>query len=115
MGRTAALLLALAAMVAAPTPSPGGAITVAWPAPVGHFQPRARDIPLDISIASERAEQESRDRALDEKLRICRVIGRPQSTRTGIFRSSIAPRWAASSRDASRAERSLSTARITFV
>jgi len=42
---------------------------VAWPAPVGHFQPRARDIPLSVSSSPE---QDARDRLLDEKLRICR-------------------------------------------
>jgi hypothetical protein len=40
----------------------------AWPAPIGHSQPRAADIPLLPSLA----EQEALDRALDEKLRICR-------------------------------------------
>ena len=40
----------------------------AWPAPVGHSQPRAADVPLSPSLAG----QEALDRALDEKLRICR-------------------------------------------
>jgi hypothetical protein len=45
----------------------------AWPAPVGHSQPRARDIPLGISVVPSRTEQEALgDRAIDEKLNICR-------------------------------------------
>jgi hypothetical protein len=40
----------------------------AWPAPVGHSQPRAGDILLSPSTA----EQQALDRALDEKLKICR-------------------------------------------
>jgi hypothetical protein len=45
----------------------------AWPAPVGHFQPRARDIPLGISVLPSRTEQEAfEDRAIDGKLSICR-------------------------------------------
>jgi hypothetical protein len=48
------------------------AITIVWQAPVGHFQPRARDIPPDISISPSRPEQEAADRAFDEKLKICR-------------------------------------------
>jgi hypothetical protein len=47
-------------------------VEAAWPAPVGHFQPRAGDIPTGIPLSPSRAEQESSDRALDEKLRICR-------------------------------------------
>jgi hypothetical protein len=45
----------------------------AWPAPVGHSQPRARDLPLGISVVPSRTEQEAfDDRAIDEKLKICR-------------------------------------------
>lgn len=44
----------------------------AWPAPVGHFQPHARDIPLGVSVVPSRTEQEAFDRELDEKLKICR-------------------------------------------
>jgi hypothetical protein len=45
----------------------------AWPAPVGHSQPRARDIPLGISVVPSRTEQEAfDDRAIDEKIKICR-------------------------------------------
>jgi hypothetical protein len=44
----------------------------AWPAPVGHSQPRARDIPLGISVAPSRTEQEAFGREIDDKLKICR-------------------------------------------
>ncbi len=44
----------------------------AWPAPVGHFQPRARDTPFDVSVSPSQSEQEALDRALDEQLKICR-------------------------------------------
>jgi hypothetical protein len=47
-------------------------IEAAWPAPVGHFQPRAGDIPTGIPLSPSRAEQESLDRDIDEKLKICR-------------------------------------------
>ena len=47
-------------------------IAAAWPAPVGHFQPRPGDIPTGIPLSPSRAEQENLDRDLDEKLRICR-------------------------------------------
>jgi hypothetical protein len=47
-------------------------IEAAWPAPVGHFQPRAGDIPTGIPLSPSRAERERMDGALDEKLRICR-------------------------------------------
>jgi hypothetical protein len=47
-------------------------ISVAWPAPVGHFQPHARDIPTAIPLSPSQAEQEALDRALDDKLKICR-------------------------------------------
>src|SRR5262249_3287275 len=50
-------------------------IEVAWPAPVGHFQPRARDIPVGVYASPEQAEQDAQDRALDEKLKICRGCG----------------------------------------
>jgi hypothetical protein len=43
------------------------AIGVAWRAPVGHFQPRAGDIPVGTSLSPSRE-----DRELDEKLIICR-------------------------------------------
>ena len=55
----------------APAAQPG-TISIAWPAPVGHFQPRARDIPPDVTVVPSRSEQEVRNRALDEKLEICR-------------------------------------------
>ena len=66
--QAATLLFVLTLRGAAPAPSPRGVITAAWPAPVGHFQPRASDIPLSPGVA----EQEARDQALDEKLKICR-------------------------------------------
>jgi hypothetical protein len=44
----------------------------AWPAPVGHFQPRARDIPFGVSVSPSRSEQEAFDREIDERLKICR-------------------------------------------
>jgi hypothetical protein len=48
-------------------------IAVAWPAPVGHSQPRAGGIPTGIPLSPSRAEQENLlDRAIDEKLNICR-------------------------------------------
>jgi hypothetical protein len=63
-------------LVLAATANPAAArtpwIEAAWPAPVGHFQPRAGDIPSGIPLSPSRAEQETLDRALDEKLRICR-------------------------------------------
>ena len=77
MRPTPALVLLLALSVtgdgaAAQVPAARPVIRVAWPAPVGHFQPRARDIPLSISAFPERTEQDARDRLLDEKLKICR-------------------------------------------
>jgi hypothetical protein len=68
---TAVLLLAVASMGAAPSPWPG-LIKIAWPAPVGHFQPRAADIPADIPLSPSLQEQEALDRELDAKLKICR-------------------------------------------
>jgi hypothetical protein len=47
-------------------------IEVARPAPVGHRQPRAADIPTGTPISPARAEQEQPDREIDEKLKICR-------------------------------------------
>ena len=44
-----------------------GMISAAWPAPVGHFQPRAGDIPSGIALSPSLA-----DRDFDDKLRICR-------------------------------------------
>jgi hypothetical protein len=42
----------------------------AWPAPVGHFQPRARDISLGPSAFP--SPTGALDPAFDEKLKICR-------------------------------------------
>ena len=69
---TVALLLAAASMGAAPSPWPGDLIKIAWPAPVGHFQPRAADIPADIPLSPSLQEQDALDRELDAKLKICR-------------------------------------------
>ena len=45
----------------------------AWPAPVGHRQPRAEDIPVERPKKSASdAELERLERALDGKLMICR-------------------------------------------
>ena len=52
--------------------APPWTISVAWPAPVGHFQPRAPGIPVGIPLSPTREEQEALDRALDDKLKICR-------------------------------------------
>jgi len=47
-------------------------IHVAWPAPAGHFQPRARDIPMGVAVSPSRLEPDSQDRSIDERLKICR-------------------------------------------
>ena len=44
-----------------------GTISVAWPAPVGHSQPRVGDIPSGIALSPS-----LEDRAFDDKLKICR-------------------------------------------
>jgi hypothetical protein len=43
-----------------------------WPAPVGHRQPRAHDIPMQRPQRESDAEQEKLHKALDRKLIICR-------------------------------------------
>ena len=43
-----------------------------WPAPVGHRQPRASDIPADTQRTAEQERQLQRDREIDKKLWICR-------------------------------------------
>jgi hypothetical protein len=60
---------AMADRAAARTPL---AIAAAWPAPVGHRQPGAADIPTGVPLSSSRAEQEQLDRNIDDKLKICR-------------------------------------------
>jgi hypothetical protein len=76
-----ALLAALGLSMAAAAPDAlareqaagTGAIgATVWPAPVGHRQPRAADIPAATTKHASDAEQERRDRALDRRLRICR-------------------------------------------
>jgi hypothetical protein len=42
----------------------------AWPAPAGHFQPRARDMSFGPSAFP--SQTEALDPAFDEKLKICR-------------------------------------------
>jgi hypothetical protein len=77
MRATPALVLLFALAIthdgaAAQVPVARPVMGVAWPAPVGHFQPSARDIPLSVSPSPEQAEQDARDHLLDEKLKICR-------------------------------------------
>jgi hypothetical protein len=77
--RLARVLIAVAALTMAahradaraPAAQPG-TISVAWPAPAGHFQPRAGDIPIGIPLSPSHAQEDALDRALDEKLKICR-------------------------------------------
>jgi hypothetical protein len=47
-------------------------IHTAWPAPAGHFQPRARDIPGVATPWPLRQEQDGQGRPIDEQLKICR-------------------------------------------
>ena len=77
--RLAQFLVAVAALTAAAGRADAQAaaaqahvIRTAWPAPVGHFQPRAGDTPLGIPLSPSQAELEARDRELDDKLKICR-------------------------------------------
>jgi hypothetical protein len=44
----------------------------AWPAPVGHRQPRRNEVPAEDARKSESDQQFELDRALDGKLTICR-------------------------------------------
>jgi hypothetical protein len=66
-----AVVLALAAIATgahAQTLSPRRlTIDVAWPAPVGHYQPRAGDIPIGTGLLPSPADQD-----IDQKLKICR-------------------------------------------
>jgi hypothetical protein len=45
---------------------------VAWPAPVGHRQPRRNEVPAEGARKGESDQQLELDRALDGKLTICR-------------------------------------------
>ena len=45
---------------------------VAWPAPVGHRQPRRNEVPAEGARKGESDRQLELDRALDGKLTICR-------------------------------------------
>ncbi len=47
------------------------------PAPVGHRQPRASELPSDIKQTPEEQTQIQRDRELDQQLWICRGCGGP--------------------------------------
>ena len=47
------------------------------PAPVGHRQPRASDVPADTRRTGEEQSQVQRDRELDKQLWICRGCGAP--------------------------------------
>ena len=49
-----------------------GAIGTVWPAPVGHCQPRRRDIPTDFGPSASRAEQDNLDGDVGRQLEICR-------------------------------------------
>jgi hypothetical protein len=49
-----------------------GAVGTAWPAPVGHCQPRRRDIPTDFGPSASRAEQETLEGDIARQLEICR-------------------------------------------
>jgi hypothetical protein len=44
----------------------------AWPAPVGHRQPRRNEVPAEGARKGESDQQLELDRALDGKLTICR-------------------------------------------
>jgi len=70
-----ACVLAIAAVEHADAREPPArrlTIPIAWQAPVGHFQPRVGDVPEGIPLFPSREEQNRRNRALDEKLQICR-------------------------------------------
>jgi hypothetical protein len=66
-----AVVLALAAIAncadAQTAPARRLTIQVAWPAPVGHFQPRAGDIPIGTGLLPSPADQD-----IDQRLKICR-------------------------------------------
>jgi hypothetical protein len=70
------VLACFAASVAAASPADAKEgpwpLGSAWPAPSGHFQPRPADIPIGIPLSPSTEEQEALDRAVDEKLQICR-------------------------------------------
>jgi hypothetical protein len=58
---------AIANCAAAQTAARRLTIEVAWPAPVGHFQPRAGDIPIGTGLLPSPTDQD-----IDQKLKICR-------------------------------------------
>ena len=72
--RLAQFIVAVAAVTAAahradaqPPAAQPRTISVAWPAPVGHSQPRADDIPPGLALSPS-----LEDREFDAKLNICR-------------------------------------------
>ncbi|HEV2956999.1 MAG TPA: hypothetical protein VGX95_12840 [Xanthobacteraceae bacterium] len=70
--RLARFLVAVAAVTMAAhradaQPPAAGTISVAWPAPVGHFQPHAYDLPPGVALSPS-----LEDREFDNKLNICR-------------------------------------------
>jgi hypothetical protein len=72
--RLARFLIAVAALSAAaqgadaqPPAAQPEMISGAWPAPVGHSQPRADDIPFGLALSPS-----LEDREFDSKLNICR-------------------------------------------
>jgi len=59
------------------TGSASGSSSGVPPAPVGHRQPRASDIPADTQPTAQEETQIQRDHELDKKLWICRGCGAP--------------------------------------
>lgn len=59
------------------TGSASGSSSGVPPAPVGHRQPRASDIPANAQPTGQEETQIQRDRELDKKLWICRGCGAP--------------------------------------
>ena len=53
-------------------PSPVAGTATTRPAPVGHRQPRAADVPESKPVSAEDAEYERKERALRQRLQICR-------------------------------------------
>jgi hypothetical protein len=53
-------------------PGPVAGTATVRPAPVGHRQPRAADVPERKPVSAEDAEYERKERALRQRLQICR-------------------------------------------
>lgn len=49
-----------------------GGIGTAWPAPVGHCQPRRRDVTAGFEPSASRAEQDTLEPDIGPQLKICR-------------------------------------------